>query len=193
MLETIREFGLAQLAELDELDDTHRRHAEYFLRINDQAVEQLRSPRYRGWLERGDVEVENLRLALGWAVAHDPELAIRLAREVGWYFLTRGAVPEARQWLETALTAADRIPDDLRAGALVDIGMYATTYGDFAVAGGVIEEALALYRRLGDQLGEAICMHNLGRVAMWQGDDDEAIYFIEASLDRIPCARMIQR
>jgi predicted ATPase/DNA-binding XRE family transcriptional regulator len=183
MLETIREFGCAQLDAHGETDDTHHRHAAYFLQAFSESVEQLRSARFRSWLERGDAEVENLRLALEWSTRNDPELAIRLAREVGWYLLTRGAVPEARHRLEDALAAADEIPDELRAGALVDIGMYATTYGDFDPARAFIEQALALYRQLDDPLGVAICLHNLGRVAMWRGDFEEAEALIDAAVD----------
>jgi tetratricopeptide (TPR) repeat protein len=173
---------LEQLAARGETDAIHRRHAEYFLRLNHQAAEQLRGPRYRHWLQRGDAEVENVRLALAWAVAQDPELAIRLGREAGWYFLTRGAMLEARQWLERALAAAEQIPDDLRAGALVDIGMQATTCGDFAAAESVIQESLAVYRQLGDEVGEATCLFNLARVAGWQGNNTEAVSFATQAL-----------
>jgi non-specific serine/threonine protein kinase len=76
-----------------------------------------------------------------------------------------------------------QIPDDLRAGALVELGMHATTVGDFTSAGSVVEEALAIYRRLDDRVGAAICLFNLARIANWQGDPEEAAYFLEQAID----------
>jgi tetratricopeptide (TPR) repeat protein len=182
MLETIREFGLQHLETSGDLDSTHHRLATYLLRLNDKATEQLRGPGFRSWLQRGDAEIENVRLSLDWATTHDPELALRLAREVGWYLLTRGGFVEARQRLERAFRQVGTIPDDLRAGALLDKGMYATTYLDFETASRDVEDALALYQQLDDPFGIAECVHGFGRIAVWSDDYERAALFFQEAL-----------
>lgn len=184
MLETIREFGLDQLSVSAELDDTHRRHAAFLLHLNAESVEHLRSPRFRSWLQHGDAEIENVRLALDWATIREPELALRLAREVGWYLLTRGAFVEAAQRLEQALANANNIPDGLRAGVLFDIGMYATTYGSFETAQANVEQAMSIYQQLNDQSGIAECLHSFGRIAMWAGEPERAKPLFEEAIVR---------
>jgi tetratricopeptide (TPR) repeat protein len=184
MLETIREFGQQQLAASEELDLIHHRLAAFLLQLNTGATEQLRSPRFKRWLQRGDAEIENVRLSLDWATTHDPELALRLAREIGWYLLTRGGFIEARQRLERALARADNIPDDLRAGALLDRAMHATTYLDFETANEGVEAALTLYRQLGDDRGIAECVHAFGRIANWSNDYERARLLFEEALVR---------
>jgi predicted ATPase len=66
MLETVREFGLEQLALAGELDDARRRHAAHFLRRAGSLA--VRTPRVVN-LETMSVfaaDLDNLRLALGW-------------------------------------------------------------------------------------------------------------------------------
>jgi non-specific serine/threonine protein kinase len=184
MLETIRAFGLEQLALTGELESTHQRHAAYFLRLFNGAAEQLRVATFQRWLQRGDAEIENVRLALGWAATGDPESGLRLAREAGWYLMTRGAFVEARRWLEQALASARDISDDLRAGALADMGMHATTYGDFEVASADVAAALSLYQRLEDASGIAECVHLMGRIAMWSDDNLRAAELFKAAIEQ---------
>ena len=43
MLETIREYALERLTELGEADATQRAHAEFFLRLAQDAASQLRT------------------------------------------------------------------------------------------------------------------------------------------------------
>lgn len=194
MLETIREFGMAQLDAEGETNAVQRRHANYLVWLFTESELDWHSPRELSTLRRADAETENLRLALNWSLAHDPETALRLARELSWYWFIRGAISEAQRWLEQALARAGNVPDDLRAGALNWVGSCATTLGAFQTAQKVQEQALALYQRLGDDVGAALCLHGLARNAMWSGDleradllyEDVADLFRELDLPRLP-------
>src|SRR5262249_913366 len=64
MLETVREYALARLAESGEAAATQERHLAYFLGLAERALPQLRGPHDATWLTRLEAEHDNLRAAL---------------------------------------------------------------------------------------------------------------------------------
>jgi tetratricopeptide (TPR) repeat protein len=114
--------------------------------------------------------------------------------------LVRGHWSEGRELLTTALTGAGGAPLARRALALKALGNLATAQGDYPEARSLHEEALALYRELGDQRGVAACLDNLGNVAGDQGDylgarslHDEALALIRGLGDQRQCASCLER
>jgi len=53
-----------------------------------------------------DGEHDNLRAALRWSVAHDPETALRLAASLWRFWFLRGHSVEGARWVERALAVA---------------------------------------------------------------------------------------
>jgi non-specific serine/threonine protein kinase len=94
MLETLRAYGAGLLAEAGEADGAAAALARYALRVARQAAAGLQSRdgelAAARWL---DAEDATMRQALGWAVAHDTALALRLAGALGWWWLLRGRLP----------------------------------------------------------------------------------------------------
>jgi predicted ATPase len=68
MLETIRQYALERLAHDDDLDGARRRHAGHYAAFAEQATPQLGGPEYLAWLDRLEVEQDNLRAALSWSL-----------------------------------------------------------------------------------------------------------------------------
>ncbi|HET6316428.1 MAG TPA: AAA family ATPase [Chloroflexota bacterium] len=66
MLETVREYALAHLAETGEAARIHGLHAQYYLALTERAESELAGPRQRDWLGRLEREHDNLRAALDW-------------------------------------------------------------------------------------------------------------------------------
>jgi predicted ATPase/DNA-binding CsgD family transcriptional regulator len=182
MLETIREFGLERLTATAEVDEAHRRHLDHLLRVFAGSGLEWQGTITPAELRRGDAEVENLRVALDWALEHEPERSLRLAHSVSGYWFSRGAFREAYHHLAQTMNHATDVSDGLRAIALAEMGMHATTYGDVAVARRDIDAALHLYQRLGDEAGEATCLFLLGRNAGWSGDLREAVTLYEQAI-----------
>ena len=95
MLETIREFGLEQLARHGELAALQERHACHLADLARQQDRRLRSAertRARAVLA---AERANLRAALAWAGAQpDAEIACRLAGRLGWWWYFDDALRE---------------------------------------------------------------------------------------------------
>jgi predicted ATPase/class 3 adenylate cyclase len=169
MLETIREFALDQLAALpDEGAAVHTAHADYFRHLLTAAVDSDDQVAAYDDLE---IELDNLRAALDWQERHgEAGAALELATDLRWFWWVRGHLREGRTRLETALRLSPSAPPALRAKALSGLGVLLEAGGDYERAKFHHEEALALYRDIGDEPGIADALENLGIVAANQGD-----------------------
>jgi tetratricopeptide (TPR) repeat protein/transcriptional regulator with XRE-family HTH domain len=83
-----------------------------------------------------------------------------------------------------AAQSAWRLGDRLgQASALTDLGSIRRLMGDWAVAAGVLEQALDIYHDLGDCLGQANALTELGAAQRRMGDYPDAIRVLEQALD----------
>ena len=98
MLETIREFAREQL----EADEWHRRHADYFARLAEDAYSH-RFEAEEEWSTRLELDHDDLRAALEWRDEHDPEGALELAGALGWFWLSHSHLAEGKRRLDDAL------------------------------------------------------------------------------------------
>jgi predicted ATPase/DNA-binding CsgD family transcriptional regulator len=203
MLETIREYGLECLARSKghpgEEDMTRRAHAGYYLALATTAESALIGAEQQVWLDRLEIEHDNIRAALSWAIEHsDPELALGIAGALGRFWYLRGYLGEGLRWLEQALEIRDwrlEIVDDARqypisnlqslyrAKALNAAGHLAWSQGNFERAAALCEQSLALARDLGDRSVGATAQTGLGRVAYSRGDYPTARVLLEAALE----------
>jgi DNA-binding CsgD family transcriptional regulator len=106
MLETVREFAVAQLAAGGEQAGLRRQHALFFTSMAEQAVSRLRGPEQEQWLAQLAVEHDNLRAALQWSVEDGEwEIALRLGGALWLFWEIRGRQNEGRAWLAGILTS----------------------------------------------------------------------------------------
>ncbi len=180
MLETIREYAAERLDETGERAELGKRHAEFFTRVIEA------QPRMR----KADLVVElagdegNFRAALAFAGGgRDPDLALRLAGALWRFWWIRDQDEEARMWLEEANVNGESGPAPLRAEVLRGLGVVVDGLGDPARGQELEEEALGLYREIGDREGIAACLNNLGRFALEQGDLERAKSLLEDSIE----------
>jgi len=176
-LNTIRAYARAKLADAGEAATVSGAHARHYL--------ALASGRRRGalatWLEEMEEDHDDLRVALAWCVANDPELGARLATALYEFWLVRGYALEARSSLEQL---AARLPADssLRPRALIDAGVFAYTAGAFDVAPRLIREGLAMARAVGDPALVARGLIDEGAVSLGTGALDEASSALDEAL-----------
>jgi predicted ATPase/DNA-binding CsgD family transcriptional regulator len=184
MLETIREFGLEQLAWTGELEPLRRRHAEYFVALAECAEPGLGGPNVRMWLDRLDLDRDNLRAALEWSLAQprpSGDTALRLAGALARYWWIGGHFGEGSRWLNRALaTTSARTP--ARQKALYGAGWLAHVQRDLASAKRLLEESLAIAEDVHDDWARAWVLHVLGRVAYFDNDSRAARQLAEKSL-----------
>jgi predicted ATPase len=93
-------LGWEHLEEQGESEDVAAQHASYFTTWVETAEPELRGSRQAELLGQMDIEQDNLRTAMGWALRHAPETALRLATAQHWYWFLRGHVREGRTWLD---------------------------------------------------------------------------------------------
>jgi hypothetical protein len=167
-LETIREYALVRLMDSGEEEPTRRRHAAYLLALVERAEPEQRGPQQSQWLDRLESDHDNLRAALTWSIAHDPETALRLGAGLWRFWFTRGYMLEGQHWLDLALEAGSRVDTSgfARARALTGAGEMAWGRGDLATAAARHTASLELRRELGDLEGVAQALHNLGNAQL---------------------------
>jgi predicted ATPase/DNA-binding XRE family transcriptional regulator len=194
MLETIREYARERLIASGRQETVARAHAAWYLAFGDQFY-QTPSGYWADGMNEADVlarigaEHDNLRAALGWAVAaQEAELALRLAHVTKIFWQIRGHVTEGRRWFAAALALATDVPPPLRAAALDQASMLARLQGDYAAARALAEEGLALWRELDAQSfsdakrGLASMLFIRGQIARDEYDDVAARALLEESL-----------
>ncbi len=167
ILETLREFGVDQLAEHGELEDALRVHASYFLAL---AEHPERIPQV-DWFNRLETDRANLRSALDWLEANDePEQLLRLVAALGNFWDVRGPVRLAVRWMDRALALSPPVPSATRVKALTWAGLLERARGDMDRAVAREEEALADARALHDPALLADALHSFGQVLVSKGD-----------------------
>jgi predicted ATPase/class 3 adenylate cyclase len=183
MLETIREYAAERLDASGDAGDLRRRHAEYFLKFREDAGATwgIESGSATELLER---EHDNLRAAIDYFEAEgETQPVLELVGGLANFWLLRGYVAEGRRRLEAAL-AADKQPTVARAWALDQASTCAVVSGDPSAGRKHAEEALALYRELGDEWGIADSLWAVAYARGEEGDPAGAQPFLEESVGR---------
>jgi non-specific serine/threonine protein kinase len=182
LLDTLRQYAAERLDERGEGDAVRRRHAlAYLALVREMVVDPMGAVMAR--LERLDDEHDNVRAALAWSLEHEPDaIALPLAGEFRWYWYYRILWREGLRWLTRALErSADRVSRE-RASALAGAGAMAGYTGDLAAGRALLDQAVAMWRTLGDEHQLAVTLSALGQLQANAGDLDGAAESAEESV-----------
>jgi predicted ATPase len=181
MLETIREYAQEQLSETD-AETLGRRHAGYFSALAEQAYEH-RFDAEAEWSARIEIDQDDLRAALDWYEANDPDRLLALAGALGWFWLSHGQLAEGRGRMAAAL-AGSAASGSHRARALTAAGALLARQGDAESGRAQLDDAIALWRGLDDRNELASALDLLGWLLVYDsGDDPAALRAFEQSLE----------
>jgi predicted ATPase/class 3 adenylate cyclase len=184
MLETIREYALERLVERGEAETLRKEHAAYYLALAEVGEAKLQDTEQDEWLAQLETEHDNLRAALRRTLERqDTETALRLGAALWHFWEVHGHFTEGRRWLEQALGQNQGTTLAVRAKSFSGAGTMAWHLGDYSQAALFHQEALALYRELGDQSGMAFALNNIGAQAHDQGDFEQAAVYYAEGLD----------
>ena len=193
MLETLREFGLEQLAASGEQDMIRRRHASFYLALAEKAEANLENVEQVQWVDRMEHEHDNLLAALEWSRTAEgasegvpsgrAEICLRLAGALGFFWEARGYYSEGREWLAAILlTDAAQGRTAARARLLARSAELAYRQSDFLATTNFARESLAIYREVGDRQGIASALIKLGNAAVELGNYAAASEYLEEAL-----------
>ncbi len=156
MLETIHEYAREKLVESSEAEKFQYVHAAYFARLAEQAERELSGAKQTYWYERLRTEHDNLRRALAFALeSGESELGLRIMGALADFWNYSGHVGEGLRWIEQTIESAEDASPALRAKALNAAGWLSFNQGNYARGKLFNQEALALYRELGDEANSA--------------------------------------
>ena len=176
LLETVRQYARDCLTEAGEEAVVRTRHRAWCVTFAEQADPELRGPRQRVWLERLEMEYDNLRGALAWG-QEDPggaEATLRMTGALHWFWWMHGNWSEARGWCEEALSRQNDAPRVVLPKAYESATHYAWRLSDHKRAKMLGEEGLAIARDLGDKRNSAYLLVHLGVAAFRQMSYGEA-------------------
>jgi predicted ATPase/DNA-binding CsgD family transcriptional regulator len=183
LLESLRLYGRERLVTSGAAEATARRHAEHFLALAEAVEPALWGSDAVAWLDRLEIEHDNLRAALRWATGHgEAEIALRLGAALSRFWQVHAHLSEGLKWLESALAWTGDASITTRARALDAAGHLARDRADYDRAWMFYEESLGLRRELEDSRGTALTLNNLGVVAQLRGEYDRAVALLEESL-----------
>jgi hypothetical protein len=200
LLETVRQYARDRLLESKEGARVRDRHLQLFLQVAEEAQSHYVGPHEVEWIGRLESEHDNLRAALEWSAAQeDPEIGLRLASALAWFWFLHVHRREGVQWLEQLLARGPApaavarcrsrqsaappppgAPTVVRARALDAVGLLAMIGGGTAdQAQQRLEESLALSRQLGYREGIASALEKL---AFFPDDYEQALALAEESV-----------
>jgi tetratricopeptide (TPR) repeat protein len=188
MLGLIREYAAEKLKESGRETRVKTRHAEFFLALAEEAKPKLQGPDQGVWLERLEIEHNNLRAALGWFLQkgetgdeNHPKAAasgLRLAGNLWQFWDTHGYVSEGRRWLQKMVALNDAPTMDL-VDALIGAASLATRQSDMTEALQLFEKAESVGREIDYKAGIAKALGGMVYAKEFLGADDklvEALY-----------------
>jgi len=185
MHELVRQFAAEKLAQEDEAVAVQRRqHGHYYLMLVEQAEPELRGSNQVAWIQRLEVELDNLRAALAWTIEQgEAELGLRLAAGLGWFWRIHGQLTEGRDWLTKILALPHAQTKSVyRAKALNMAALLAYYQVDYTNAQALYEESAAISEAGAADAVLAQSLHGLGNVLWYQNRQAEAISLLEQSL-----------
>jgi predicted ATPase/class 3 adenylate cyclase len=190
MLETIRQYANEKLLDSNESETVRDRHLAAYVRLAWKAEPHLRSHQQVQWFDRLQVEIDNLRSALAWALEGDVLEGLRLATAIFWFWHIRSYRVEGEQWLRRLIDWVDRqaLDDEsklLLAEARVRQSMLLSASGDVgAHAFRIAEEAMAFAEELGEagKPVQLIALYALRWVNDVRGEENKSRVFAEKGL-----------
>lgn len=187
MLKTIRAYAFTRLREAKEEEPVRREHLVFYLNLAEMVEPELLADEHARWDRKLELEQDNLRGALTWALAEkskgsDAESGSLLAGTMFMYWWVHGYLNEGRNWLSLAI---ERFQGNTkaRAKALSGIGTLAWQQGDYSEAQSCFDESIQLWSKLGIDDGLAEAQHFSGHLEFDQRNYDQAKTLFADSLN----------
>ena len=185
MLDTVRHYAEEKLTAGEDQPTTRDRHLTFYLAFAETARAGIMGSQQAKWLERLDLERENLLAAHKWCAdaQRGSELDLRLASSLKYYWLNRGLLGLGHQVTQEALARPNALTRSAaRSRGLRDIGQLCCFMGRYAEALGYLQESLSIARELQDTQDVAAVLQPLGMAALGLGDVVQSRQYLEEAV-----------
>jgi len=181
MLDTIREYAAARLAEAGETGEFQTALRDYVLRAAERRLAIGMAPDTVPWPDRVDcsrrydIDSGNVSQALAWCLAQaDPEAGLRICVAVAPRWIVWGTVTEGGEWLDRFLAMdTSALPARVHGAALVTRAQLVMS-GDQAAAQALASRGLDLCQAAGDDFWAAAALNLLSEIALQAGQTAHA-------------------
>ena len=157
MLETVRQYAREKLIASGEAEAIRDRHLDFFVTFAEEVEPKLRGTEQFHWLDRLEVEHDNLRAALEWSQGQGRlQRGLRLAGALWVFWIKRAYYREGQECVEQLLRQPEVGEKTLaRAQALYAAAKCAWSQSNSKLYLEYFEEVIAIAREL-DQTGKKI-------------------------------------
>jgi len=169
LLETIREYALEKLTESQYKANFQNKHLEYFVRFAEEGDRKIKGAEQVVWFEKLEIEHNNLRAALNWALENkNREAGLKLSANLVYFWFVHRHIKENLIWFEKFLEQKQTVPPVLIAWALLNYGVMlrTSTKGDDDKITLLHEKSLRMFRELGDRRGIAFTLNMMGVIRL---------------------------
>jgi predicted ATPase/DNA-binding SARP family transcriptional activator len=183
----LRQYAAGELERAGETEATRERHLAYFLQLAERTEPQLWREQEKVWLDRLDVELDNLRKAMAWSLSPESALGVhaglRLVAAIEQFLWRRCHFSEADGWLADLLAhpQAAKFPNDFANGLRMDAWVKYWAMGTLEEARGQFERSLAIAEQQGEPLILAHVLSDFGNFCM---DGERNLTDAESYLER---------
>ena len=192
LLEAIRQYASEKLLEAGESQEARTRHMDFFLKFVETAEPLLNGPQELEWLSRLEMDYDNLRTALEWAMKNDIIIALRLGTALQPFWNRHGHVIEGHSLLSEAVARVKALPPAqgnaavertaILVRALNAIGLLGFSKGDFLGAVQVFEEVVDLSRQIGEKRSLSQALSYLVNASVYLGFGERGYALAEEAL-----------
>ena len=150
--ELLRQYAQDKLTTAGDYDSTMQRHLAYYMQLAEAGKDHVYGPEQSGWYDRLEAEIDNLRAALTWSLAHGAgEVGLRTAAALRWVWEARGYLEEGYVWFSKLLAESGGAAPSVCAKALSRASELGGQLAHEPEAARWAEEALQLARTTGDE------------------------------------------
>lgn len=184
MLETIQEYALDTLrAQGAGAEHSARdRHQQNFLALAERPWPKLPDEQI-GWLDRLEMEHDNFRVAMDWALSQrNSEASLRLVWALSQFWERRHYFREAREAMAKALAFSRPAERTLARARVLSLNSQEWFNENYFEARPLLEEALQIGIEVGDQAFVAYSLFTLGCNAFHRKDFTSELDYFERSL-----------
>ncbi|HEU0294205.1 MAG TPA: adenylate/guanylate cyclase domain-containing protein [Anaerolineales bacterium] len=187
MLETIRQYAEFKMFASEEVDDVKNRHHDWFMPLAEEAEPKLRTGEQLTWLNRLELEHDNLRAALSWSIEQKlTEQALRIPSALAYFWEIHGHSEEGRNWFKQVLA----IDDDAKkkhpfawANAVHGVAALSAYTPQFQSYQPHVKEAVKIFREHGDDFRVGHTLYHLAYFPHFAGELDTAKTKYQESFD----------